>query len=238
MSLFCAGLIVLAFVAPPAAATTEHPIAGVISMLQDLEVQAKEEGAAEAALFQKFSYWCKETTKTLTASITKEKSTIAELEDKIAGLKSDISTLAEEIEKLGIEISDSNSAAAKAKKVRKDENELFKSEQDNLDKTIGAVGEAVDAMKGTKLLQRSVKPPAPKTYEFKSGNIIETFKGMNSEFEAEKLDSTQQETNKLNAYKLAKQARDSAIKAAQDSKSEKQSSSFLSMILTVCMACL
>merc|ERR1719428_2219816 len=45
---------------------------------------------------------------------------------------------------------------------------------------------------------------------------------MNSEFEAEKLDSTQQETNKLNAYNLAKQARDSAIKAAQASKSEKE----------------
>merc|ERR1719387_1186664 len=45
---------------------------------------------------------------------------------------------------------------------------------------------------------------------------------MSSEFEADKLDSTQQETNKLNAYKLAKQARDAAIKAAQDSKTEKE----------------
>lgn len=85
-------------------------------MLQDLEIQSKEEGAAEKALFQKFSYWCKTTTTMLSKDIAKEKATIAELKDKIAGLKADIATLAEEIETLGNDISDMNSAAAKAKK--------------------------------------------------------------------------------------------------------------------------
>merc|ERR1719272_256342 len=64
--------------------------------------------------------------------------------------------------------------------------------------------------------------PAAKTYSFKSGGIIETFKGMKSEFEADKLDSTSAETNKLNSYNLAKQARDGATKAATDSKTEKE----------------
>merc|ERR1719272_1193997 len=64
--------------------------------------------------------------------------------------------------------------------------------------------------------------PAAKTYSFKSGGIIETFKAMKAEFEADKLDSTTAETNKLNAYNLAKQGRDTAISTAKDSKSEKE----------------
>ena len=54
-------------------------------------------------------------------------------------------------------------------------------------------------------LAATMGKPAAKTYTFKSGGIIETFKGMKAEFEADKLDSTSAETNKLNAYKLAKQ---------------------------------
>merc|ERR1719236_405978 len=65
--------------------------------------------------------------------------------------------------------------------------------------------------------------PAAKTYSFKSGGIIETFKAMKAEFEADKLDSTSAETNKLNAYNLAKQARDTASATAKDTKSETMS---------------
>merc|ERR1719262_1390470 len=54
--------------------------------------------------------------------------------------------------------------------------------------------------------------PAAKTYSFKSGGIIETFKAMKAEFEADKLD----------AYNLAKQERDTAISTAKDSKKEKE----------------
>merc|ERR1719161_601443 len=45
---------------------------------------------------------------------------------------------------------------------------------------------------------------------------------MKAEFEADKLDSTSAETNKLNAYNLAKQERDTAISTAKDSKKEKE----------------
>jgi len=216
-------------------AEASHPIAGVISLLQDLAVQAKEEGAAEAALFQKFTYWCKTSSKSLSKDIKKEKYNIAELTDKIEGLKTGIETLDVSIAKLTQEISNMNSAAAKAKKVRDDEIELYKQEQDNFGDTIGAVDTAIDTMEDSEagasaLLQsarrklRKEAPAAPdaKQYGFKSGDILETFKGMNTEFEGEKLDSEQQETNKQNAYNLAKQARDYAINAAQESKKEKE----------------
>jgi len=211
-------------------ATNAHPISGVISMLQDLEVQSKEEGAAEAALFQKFTYWCKTSSKELNGLISKEKANIAELTDKIEGLKTDISVLTVEIAQLGSEIENMNSAAAKARKVRDDEIALYKSGQDNFDGTVSAVDTAIDTMEeseDTALVQKGKKAapakPDAQTYQFKSGSIIETFKGMNTEFEGEKLDAQQAETNKQNAYNLAKQARDSAISAATDSKTEKES---------------
>jgi len=211
-------------------AANAHPISGVISMLQDLEVQSKEEGAAEAALFQKFTYWCKTSSTELNGLISKEKANIAELTDKIEGLKTDQSVLTEEIAQLTSEIEKMNSAAAKARKVRDDEIALYKSGQDNFDGTVSAVDTAIDTMEeseDTALVQKGKKAapakPDAQTYQFKSGSIIETFKGMNTEFEGEKLDAQQAETNKQNAYNLAKQARDSAISAATDSKTEKES---------------
>merc|ERR1719379_94945 len=45
---------------------------------------------------------------------------------------------------------------------------------------------------------------------------------MESDFKGDELDVHQQEANKKKAYTLAKQASDFAIKAAEDSKSEKE----------------
>merc|ERR1719390_327655 len=190
-------------------------------MLQDIEVQSKEEGAAEAALFQKFEYWCSTTSKALEKTIAKEKATIAELDDKSAGLKADIATLGEEIETLTKELETRNAAAAKAKQVREEELELYNEDVKNLKRTTGAVHTAVEVMEDSEaaLLQK----PDAKTYTNKAGGVIETFKGMEKGFEGDTLDAHQQEANKKKAYALAKQAQDFAIKAAEDSKSEKES---------------
>merc|ERR1719238_1944396 len=144
---------------------------------------------------------------------------------------SDIATLKADIESM-------ETASDKAKTVRDDEKSLYDDEQKNFEDTITAIDEAITAMKDSKasLLQTSAKKavekaqalahmmgkPAAKTYSFKSGGIIETFKAMKAEFEADKLDSTSAETNKLNAYNLAKQERDTAISTAKDSKKEKE----------------
>jgi len=229
-------LVPLFLAAPQAALAGEHPIDGVISLLQKLEIQSKEEGAAEAASFQKFTYWCKTSEKTLTKAIKTEKKDIAALTDKIDGLTADISSLGEDIASLEADIKKMETAADKAKNVRDDEKSLYDEEQKNFEDTITAVDEAITTLKDSKasLLQTNAKvekvkalaetlgKPAAKTYSFKSGGIIETFKAMKAEFEADKLDSTSAETNKLNAYNLAKQARDTALSTAKDSKKEKE----------------
>ena len=216
VGVLCATLL---FAACPRAAADAHPIAGVISMLQDIEVQSKEEGAAEAALFQKFEYWCSTTSKALEKTIAKEKATIAELDDKSAGLTSDIATLGEEIETLTKELETRNAAAAKAKQVREEELELYNEDVKNLKRTTGAVHTAVEVMEDSEAL---LQKPAAKTYTNKAGGVIETFKGMEKGFEGDTLDAHQQEANKKKAYALAKQAQDFAIKAAEDSKAEKE----------------
>jgi hypothetical protein len=234
--------VVFALIAPQQVAA-EHPIAGVISLLQKLKIQSTEEGEAEKASFQKFSYWCKTSTKTLTTAIAKEKKTIASLTDKIDGLTADIATLGEDIKALETDISEMETAAEKAKTKRDDEKALYDGEQKNFEETISAVDEAITILKDSKsaasflqtngkstnakvakvqVLAESMGKPAAKTYTFKSGAIIETFKSMKAEFEAEKLDSTSAETNKLNAYNLAKQARDTALDTAKESKKEKE----------------
>merc|ERR1719258_179869 len=229
-------IFVLALAQPRSVAAGEHPISGGISLLQKLEIQSKEEGAAEAASFQKFTYWCKTSEKTLTKAIKTEKKDIAALTDKIDGLTADISSLGEDIASLEADIKKMETAADKAKSVRDDEKALYDEEQKNFEDTITAVDEAITTLKDSKasLLQTNAKvekvqalaetlgKPAAKTYSFKSGGIIETFKAMKAEFEADKLDSTSAETNKLNAYNLAKQERDTAISTAKDSKKEKE----------------
>merc|ERR1719213_1421497 len=229
--------LLLAFT--PVISAGEHPIAGVISLLQKLKIQSTEEGAAEAASFQKFTYWCKTSTKTLNKAIKTEKTDISSLTDKIEGLTADIATLGEDIASLKSDIESMETAADKAKTVRDDEKSLYDDEQKNFEDTITAVDEAITTLKDSKasLLQtdaqkkvvqkaqalaKTMGKPAAKTYSFKSGGIIETFKAMKAEFEADKLDSTSAETNKLNAYNLSKQARDTAISTAKDSKKEKE----------------
>jgi DNA repair exonuclease SbcCD ATPase subunit len=60
-----------------------------------------------------------------------------------------------------------------------------------------------------------------KKYNFKSGNIIELLKELKMKFEDEQNADEKAETNSVNSYNLAKDARDNAISAATDSKDEK-----------------
>merc|ERR1719218_429415 len=64
--------------------------------------------------------------------------------------------------------------------------------------------------------------PKAKVFSNHEGGVIETFKHLEEGWNIDKLSEEEQETNALNAYKLAKQARDTAIKTAKASKSEKE----------------
>merc|ERR1719393_957256 len=59
-------------------------------------------------------------------------------------------------------------------------------------------------------------------YDFKSENVIELLKQLKLKFEDDKLAGTKAETNSVNAYEVAKEARDNAIDAAKKAKGKKE----------------
>jgi hypothetical protein len=246
-------LAVAAFNAAPAAA--DHPIAGVIALLEKLEVETKQEAAAEAESFQKFQYWCKRSTRMLTRAIKKEKKLIGEMKDKIEGLSADIMTLGEDIAALEKQLEVLDQQKEKAEAMRQEEHTLYQDDIENLDGSIEATDVAIEVMEeedhDDMLLQTGAKhvnrkkaikaggdpadllkldpgasnpfKPKAKTFSAHSGGVIETFKGLEDGWGIDKLSEEEQETNAINAYKLAKQARDSAIATAEASKAEKES---------------
>eukprot|EP00929_Paragymnodinium_shiwhaense_P089580 TRINITY_DN4973_c0_g3_i1.p1 TRINITY_DN4973_c0_g3~~TRINITY_DN4973_c0_g3_i1.p1 ORF type:complete len:731 (+),score=354.71 TRINITY_DN4973_c0_g3_i1:54-2246(+) len=81
----------------------------------------------------------------------------------------------------------------------------------------------------TNLLQQDPEPLAAgdaaeheQQYKFKSGDVVEMLKSLKLKFEDDLVAANTAETNALNSFALEKQARDASIKAATDSKTEKE----------------
>jgi len=62
-----------------------------------------------------------------------------------------------------------------------------------------------------------------KTYSFKSNNVVDLLKELKTKFEDDRVEATKSETNSINEYTLAKDARDATIEAAKATKGEKES---------------
>lgn len=71
------------------------------------------------------------------------------------------------------------------------------------------------------LLAKGDKAAALDKYNFKSGNVVDLLKAMETKFRDDKRAAMKAETNALNAYELSSKARTDASQAAQDSKAKK-----------------
>jgi len=157
--MFARVALLLALALPQHVQAGENPIVGVISLLQGLKIQSQTEGQEELASFQKFTYWCKTSKKTLDKAIKTEKKDISSLTDKIDGNTADVATLGEDITTLTADIKKMETASTTAEGIRGDEKTLYDEEQKNFEDTISAVGDAIDTLKGAKasLLQTGAK---------------------------------------------------------------------------------
>jgi len=72
------------------------------------------------------------------------------------------------------------------------------------------------------ILSKGMAKAHEKKYTFKSNNVVDLLKELKLKFEDDRVAATKEETNKLNAYELAKEARKAAIEAAKDAKTEKE----------------
>merc|ERR1719375_1716395 len=138
------------------AVTKEHPIGGVISLLQKLMIEAKEEGETEAANYQKFTYWCKRSTMKLKKAIKKENKHIAQYTEQIEGLKKEIETLTFDIDTLATQIEEQETAGSVAAARRQNETELYSKTYKNLDDTIVAVDDAIEVMEVAQVKSQNV----------------------------------------------------------------------------------
>lgn len=186
-------------------AAADHPIAGVIGLLEKLEVQTKEEGAVEAATYQKFQYWCKRSTRRLSRAIKKEEKAIGELADKIKGLTADIETATEDIAAYEAQLEVLDKQAQKAQAMRGDEHELYEDDVENLDDTIRATDDALvvlqeeEARAQVAFFQASPEDllkldpskgnpfkPKAKSFSAHAGGVIETFKKLEEDWGIDK----------------------------------------------------
>eukprot|EP00747_Dinoflagellata_sp_TGD_P089492 gnl/TRDRNA2_/TRDRNA2_164335_c0_seq8.p1 gnl/TRDRNA2_/TRDRNA2_164335_c0~~gnl/TRDRNA2_/TRDRNA2_164335_c0_seq8.p1 ORF type:complete len:706 (-),score=287.50 gnl/TRDRNA2_/TRDRNA2_164335_c0_seq8:75-2192(-) len=245
----CTVLCLLLFATSASAGSSGHPIQKVVTLLQDLAADVESEGKDEAVAFSKFEYWCKNSVKSLKKAIEDNTLTKSTLEDKIDAKTKEKKTLEEEIEALEKEIADYQASAKKAKAQRKKDNERYEDAKKNIEDTIQAEKDVLKAMKESQasalvqmkqvlgmplmleqlsdedrdaLVDYAAKPKAKK-YNFKGGNIIELMKQLEMKFEDDLTELEKEETNSINAYNLAKKARDNALDAADDSKDAKES---------------
>merc|ERR1719362_1769399 len=72
------------------------------------------------------------------------------------------------------------------------------------------------------ILSKGMAKAHEKKYTFKSNNVVDLLKELKLKFEDDRVAATKEETSKLNAYELAKEARKAAIEAAKDAKTEKE----------------
>jgi predicted nucleic acid-binding Zn-ribbon protein len=124
----------------------EHPIGGVISMLQDLMVEARQEAATEESNFQKFTYWCKTSARKLQRAIDKEKDRIARFTAEIDGLKKEVETLNFDIDTLTNQIEAQESNQVKARTKLRNETYLYDDTTKALLDTMYAIEDAVVVM--------------------------------------------------------------------------------------------
>merc|ERR1719379_541411 len=200
-------------------ATADHPIAGVISLLEKLEVETKQEAAAEAESFQKYQYWCKRSTRRLARAMKKEKKLIAELATKIEGLTADIETLGEDIAALEAQLEVLDQQKQRARAMRGEEHVHYMDALENLDDSIKASDKAIEVMKEKG--EAGLSTSRASNLLLMVRHVIETFMKLEDKWASDKLAEDQGETNAYHAYTLAKQARDTAISTAEASKSEK-----------------
>merc|ERR1719265_23049 len=124
----------------------DHPISGVITMLQKLIVDAKDEGEVETAMFNKYTYWCKRSTRKLERAMKRAQKRIGRLTDQSNGLQKEIDTLTYDIDGLTKQIGNQQVAQVKARQKLRNETNLYDETTKNIIDTVYAIEDAIVVM--------------------------------------------------------------------------------------------
>jgi len=122
----------------------------VITMLDDLQKQVLAEGEAEAQTYNKFSCFCKDTTREKTDAIKKGEDSVAALSATIESLASDRDGLDTTISGLEADIAAAEKTIAEAKAERKATLDVYEKNEADMSGAIAALEGAIEALKASK----------------------------------------------------------------------------------------
>jgi len=122
----------------------------VITMLEDLSAQVVAEGEKEAASYNKFACFCKDTTKEKTEAIKKGTDEQTSLSTRIGVLGVKREKLDKLIKRLTKKVEEAEKAIKKAKKERKGALSLYEANEADLSAALEGIAGAIDVLKSSK----------------------------------------------------------------------------------------
>jgi len=126
------------------------PIAKVISLLEQLSKQVAEEGAKEAAEYDKFACFCKDHADAKTYAIKESEDKIESLKAEIESLDAEITELNADIIKLGEEIVEITAEIGNDTETRNGEHGEYLVSEDDMKTAIAQIEGALESLKGSK----------------------------------------------------------------------------------------
>merc|ERR1719262_1353169 len=208
-------LITLALLAVAANGAVQkvNPVQKVIALLERMQSEVQEEGKAEAAAYDKFACFCKDTADSKLHSITKGHEHVALLTAAIEALETDIAALADETASTRQEIASLKSTMEAEAEKRASEFALFQSDDtdlqgaiDELDRAINKLESSKSGMVGAKtLFQKSAKTALKKLAAARDVQA--------SPQQLKSIYALMQEENPKHAFNMAQQARANQVKA-------------------------
>lgn len=148
-------MLFVAFVLSPApvsarSLTAETPVEKVVQLLGRLEKQISEEGAREAAEYDKFACFCKDQVDSKTHAVEKSEEKIGSLKAAIEALGAEIVELDNAVVELGKRIGKIEEEVKGEKEDREVEHDKHVTADKNVTEAIGAVESAIRSLKASK----------------------------------------------------------------------------------------
>jgi len=130
------------------------PVEKVIQLLESLEKKVTEEGAAEAAAYDKYACFCKEQADEKTYAMEQSEKRMGELSAVISLLTTELEQLETDIgalsTKIGSEESGITGAISEAETTREAERVAYKTKEEFASSTIGMIKGAIESLKDSK----------------------------------------------------------------------------------------
>jgi len=129
-------------------ASSETPMARVVTLIKDLKGKAEADGKAEQESFDKYACWCEKTLERKASDISSSKELIGETEIMIAKLKGEIASHGAEIAQLNKDIAKNLEGQKEATGMRNKENSDYAAERTESEQCIGALEAAIKVLTG------------------------------------------------------------------------------------------